>query len=105
MSLMEFAKRREKKKLIGLKLMHEYTELFCYPILQHLKAAYEEILKADSKRVFYLPVNTDIVRDYLTYIKEPMSFYTIETKLNAYGYSDFEALEVSIVIHFTNNVV
>lgn len=44
-SIMEFTKQREKKKLLSLKLMTKYMNMFCQPIKPILNQALQEILK------------------------------------------------------------
>jgi hypothetical protein len=51
--------------------------------------------RSDIKKIFHEPVPVEEVPDYLTIIKTPMDFATMQAKVDAHDYTDPTEFEVA----------
>ncbi|KAI9315499.1 hypothetical protein BX666DRAFT_1956104 [Dichotomocladium elegans] len=58
--------------------------------------------KRDAYGFFLQPVDTSIVKDYLTVIKQPMDFLTMRRKLQSDLYPDMDAFKADFLLIVTN---
>jgi hypothetical protein len=99
--LLDLIKKREKEKLKRIKIQKQIVEITLHPItfmlspaLNLFKKLFILYVRCDRHSIFALPVSTELVVDYLSVIKEPMDFSTIENKLKLHSYSRFSDFKV-----------
>ncbi|KAL1923191.1 uncharacterized protein VTP21DRAFT_9567 [Calcarisporiella thermophila] len=67
-----------------------------------LQKLLEAFIKKDAYGFFLAPVDTSIVTDYLSVIKTPMDFGTMQKKLAAGEYRDIDAFKSDFLLVMTN---
>lgn len=53
------------------------------------------MIRFDKMKLFWYPVNSDLVPDYSHYVKKPMDFQTMQEKLDAYKYKSLQDFKVN----------
>ena len=93
-TLTNLVQRREMEKLRQLRTKMQYLQEFLHPLTKHFRIILEKIKKFDKMYIFAEPVNTELVPDYLTFIKTPMDLSTMIKKLDNHEYRTLSSFEV-----------
>ena len=62
----------------------------------------DELRARDPQDIFYDPVDTTEVTDYLSIVKEPMDLTTMKNKVNLYQYKSMDDLESDFNLMISN---
>ncbi|XP_078677590.1 peregrin-like isoform X14 [Branchiostoma floridae x Branchiostoma belcheri] len=91
--LVELIRKREKLKREQVKVSQLAMEMRLTPFLFLLRRTLEQLEEKDAGKIFSEPVPLDEVPDYLEYIKEPMDFATMRTKVEGHQYRSLDDFE------------
>ncbi|XP_019626858.1 PREDICTED: peregrin-like isoform X8 [Branchiostoma belcheri] len=99
--LVELIRKREKLKreqsnvvqTLQVKVSQLAMEMRLTPFLFLLRRTLEQLEEKDAGKIFSEPVPLDEVPDYLEYIKEPMDFATMRTKVEGHQYRSLDDFE------------
>lgn len=111
--LAELSRKREAQKLKQLQTIHDVLSSLFYPHLPQMRLVFEKIMayvllthsqkrilvylsfvSSDRHGYFKNPVSKAEVPDYFEVIKKPMSWSTIEAKLDANEYWNIKDFQV-----------
>ncbi|XP_066285250.1 peregrin-like isoform X11 [Branchiostoma lanceolatum] len=91
--LVELIRKREKLKREQVKVTQLAMEMRLTPFLFLLRRTLEQLEEKDAGKIFSDPVPLDEVPDYLEYIKDPMDFATMRTKVEGHQYRNLDDFE------------
>ncbi|RWS14694.1 peregrin-like isoform X10 [Dinothrombium tinctorium] len=100
--LIELIRKREKLKREYIKVMQLTVETQLRPFSLFLRKVLNLLEAKDAQKIFAEPVNVKEVPDYLDFVKNPMDFSTMRTKINNNQYTSFTQFEADFHLIIDN---
>jgi len=91
--LVELIRKREKLKLEYIKVHQLIVETNFQPFSGFLRKILNQLESKDPQKIFAEPVSIEEVPDYLDFIKNPMDFSTMRSKIESNAYHSFAQFE------------
>lgn len=91
--LVELIRKREKLKLEYIKVHQLIVETTFQPPSVLLTRVLSRLQAKDTQKIFTNPVDIEEVPDYLDFIKNPMDFSTMSSKIEKNVYQNYEQFE------------
>ncbi|KAH7914590.1 PHD-zinc-finger like domain-containing protein [Hygrophoropsis aurantiaca] len=99
------SRKRESRKLAQIESVHKVIETCLFPHEESLRIAFEKILALDRQGLFKHPVSKAEVPDYYDVVKTPMTWDTIDGKLDHHEYWDLNAFKVDVELVLSNAIL
>ncbi|KAJ7777292.1 bromodomain and PHD finger-containing protein 3 [Mycena metata] len=103
--LTQLSRKRETRKLKQAELIQDFLSRALFPHALQLRSAFERISALDRNDYFKLPVSKKDVPDYFEVVKNPMSWSSIEAKLDTHQYWDIQSFKDDIHLVLDNAIL
>ncbi|KAI1277990.1 Peregrin [Halotydeus destructor] len=98
----ELLRKREKIKKEAIKYFDNAADLQMQPFNQFLLNILGDLQAKDHQQLFAFPVDTKEIYDYLSFVKQPMDFSTMRSKIENSSYSSLKQFEADYELILAN---
>ncbi|KAF8141451.1 hypothetical protein EV363DRAFT_1308129 [Boletus edulis] len=100
-----FCRKRESRKLAQVEAIQKVLDATLFPHLAPIRLAFEKVLALDRNGLFKHPVSKTAVPDYYEVVKNPMTWDTIDAKLDRHEYWDYETFKGDVELVLSNAIL
>ncbi|KAH0836797.1 hypothetical protein J3R83DRAFT_8562 [Lanmaoa asiatica] len=99
------SRKRESRKLAQVEAVQKVLDVTLFPHLAPMRLAFEKVLALDRNGLFKHPVSKTEVPDYYEVVKNPMTWDTIDAKLDQHEYWDYETFKGDVELVLSNAIL
>ena len=103
-TLAELVRKREKFKLQRFAEQRTFVHSIAYPLTGILETLLALLQRYDRRKIFAYPVDTTVVTDYTSIVKNPMDLSAMEGKVQRNEYEDLDSFRADLDLMCANSM-